>query len=359
VAARAGLGALAGIYGGVISAYRAAYDRGLFHTVAADCRVISVGNLTVGGTGKSTLVRWLAGALHARGVPVAVLSYGYQAQSAAPVTVVSDGRRVLVPASVCGDEPRMLADALPGVPVIIGKRRQLSAAAAVQQFGVRACVLDDAFQYWRLVKDLDLVLLDALCPFGGGQLLPRGLLREAPRQLRRAHAVILTNAHRLSPDERGALREQIHSLSPRAVLAEARHAARPLRPLVSGRWAAGSGQADHSALSTALCSLAGQRVLALSSLGNPAGFEQLLRELGAEVVSARYPDHHAYHGADLQREEERARSSDCSMIVTTEKDAVKIEPEWIETLPVWILPVEMEFDTSREELETLLEAKIR
>jgi tetraacyldisaccharide-1-P 4'-kinase len=358
-AGRASLAVLSRLYGGVMSAYRGAYDWGLVRTVTADCRVISVGNLTVGGTGKSTTVRWLAAALRERGIPVAVLSYGYRAGSDEAVTVVSDGRRVLVPTSLSGDEPRMLAEALPGVPVLIGKRRPLSAAVAVERFGVRACVLDDAFQYWRLVKDLDLVLLDALCPFGGGQLLPRGLLREAPRQLRRADAVVLTNAHRLSERERQALRQRIQSLNPRTVLAEARHAPRPLRPLGSGQWAVGSGQLSQSRSPTFHCSLAGRRVLALSSLGNPEGFEQLLVELGAEVVPARYPDHHIYSREELVGEAERARDAGCSMVVTTEKDAVKIEPGWMTAVPVWVLPVEVEFDAGQEALEALIEAAVR
>ena len=365
-AARAGLAALAGLYGGVMSAYRVAYDRGLVRTVTAGCRVISVGNLTVGGTGKSTTVRWLAARLRDRGVPVAVLSYGYRAGSDEPVTVVSDGHRVLVPASVSGDEPRMLAEALPGVPVLIGKRRQLSAAAAVQRFGVRACVLDDAFQYWRLVKDLDLVLLDALCPFGGGHLLPRGLLREAPRQLRRAHAVVLTQAHRLSERERAALRQQVRRLTPGAVLAEARHAPRPLRPIGQGVQVfrctgVQAGRPEHLNTRTPEhlnTELHGRRVLALSSLGNPEGFERSLVGLGAEVVPARYPDHHPYRPEDLRREAERARAAGCAMIVTTEKDAVKIERGWESTVPLRVLPVELEFDAGREELEALVDALV-
>ena len=217
---------LAGLYRAGVGTYRLAYDLGLLHTVAADCRIISVGNLTVGGTGKSTAVRWIAGWLHERGIPVAVLSYGYlppqmreaegkrgrHAPEKQAVTVVSDGRRVLVPERVSGDEPRMLAEALAGVPVLIGKRRQFSAAEAVRQFGTRVCVMDDAFQYWRLKKDLDVVLIDAACPFGGGRLLPRGLLRETPRQLRRAHVLVLTNAHRLTEETRQELRRELQRL---------------------------------------------------------------------------------------------------------------------------------------------------
>jgi tetraacyldisaccharide 4'-kinase len=364
---------LAGLYRGVIGAYRLAYDLGLLRTVTADCRVISVGNLTVGGTGKSTAVRWIAGWLRERGVPVAVLSYGYRPPQlraaggergrAAPeqqaVTVVSDGQRALVPEAVSGDEPRMLAEALAEVPVLIGKRRQFSAAEAVRQFGTRVCVLDDAFQYWRLKKDVDVVLIDAACPFGGGHLLPRGLLREPPRQLRRAHVLILTNAYRLTEERRQELRQQLQRLSPRAVLAEARHVPRRLYPLGERCSVLGVGCSDRSNTQHLTPNtLNGRRVLALSSLGNPAGFEEMLAGLGAEVVPARYPDHYHYNKAELQREVERARAAGCEMIVTTEKDAVKIELGWLGAAPMHVLSVELEFDAGQEDVEARLGALV-
>jgi tetraacyldisaccharide 4'-kinase len=353
--ARVGLRTLAGLYAGVIGAYRAAYDLGLLRTVTAPCQVISVGNLTVGGTGKTTTVRWLAGWLRDRGVPVAVLSYGYRAGSDAAVTVVSDGERVLVPASVGGDEPRMLAEALPGVPVLIGKRRQLSAEEAVRQFGARVCVLDDAFQYWRLVKDLEIVLIDARCPFGYGHLLPRGLLREATRQLRRADVLLLTNAHRQDDSECAALKEHLARLHPEAVLVEACHTACPLRPLA--RHGRGATASDCTAGAT-IGGLSGRRVMALSSLGNPEGFEEALVEQGAEVVSARFPDHHSYRADEVRREVERARLQGCAAIVTTEKDAVKLDPDWLEGFPGWVLPVALGIVAGREALEERLEALV-
>jgi tetraacyldisaccharide-1-P 4'-kinase len=354
-AARAGLWALSGLYGGVISAYRAAYDLGLFRTVTAECRIVSVGNLTVGGTGKSTAVRWLARHFRERGARVAVLSYGYRVPHAGTlpeeaVTVVSDGEQILVPEAESGDEPRMLAEALPGVPVLIGKRRQLSAAEAVRRFGAQVCVLDDAFQYWRLVKDLELVLIDARCPFGGGHLLPRGLLREPLRALRRASVVIVTNGHELLERERAALRSRLRSLNPDALLAEARHAVSELRPLATDM-----GPAASPPLASDASALGGRRVLALSSLGNPEGFERTLAGLGAEVASARFPDHHHYQPHELQREVERARAAGCAAIVTTEKDAVKINASWVGVFPVWVLAVELAFDHGREELEARLD----
>ena len=199
---------------------------------------------------------------------------------------------------------------------------------------------------WRLDKDLDLVLIDAACPFGGGHLLPRGLLREAPRQLCRAHAVLLTNGSRLTASERARLWEQVRRLSPRAVLAEAHHSPRPL-------WRLGTGVGESR---SEPCTLTGRRVLALSSLGNPQGFEQMLAGLGAEVVTARYRDHHQYRHQELREEAKRAGIKGCAFIVTTEKDAVKIDPDWVGEVPVWVLPVELEFDAGQGELEALVDA---
>jgi tetraacyldisaccharide 4'-kinase len=351
--ARSCLWALSGLYAIIISAYRAAYDLGLLKTATAECRVISVGNLTVGGTGKSSMVRWLAGWLQASGVPVAILSYGYRAGSAESVTVVSDGRQILVPESVSGDEPRMLAEALPDVPVLIGKRRQLSAAEAVRRFGVRVCVLDDGFQYWRLKKDIDIVLLDARCPFGGGHLLPRGLLREAPRQLARAHVVVVTNSHLLSEAQREALRKSLIRLNARAVLVEARHVVRSLR-LASGRWE-GPEQYTLEREANGVPTLASRNVLALSSLGNPDGFELMLGDLGAVVLPARYPDHHHYRPEELEAEVKRAQAAGCAAIVTTDKDIVKMDPAWTGSTPVLVLSVALEFDRGQEELQRRLE----
>ncbi len=347
---RTALWALSQLYGGVIGVYRAAYDSGLLRTVTAACKVVSVGNLTVGGTGKSTTVRWLARWLRDRGVRVAVLSYGYRAGSEEAVTVVSDGRHLLVPERVSGDEPRMLAEALPGVPVLIGKRRQLSAAEAVRRFGAQVCVLDDAFQYWRLRKDLEIVLIDAACPFGGGHLLPRGLLRESPRQLRRADVLIVTNSHRVSPAAKSELRRRLSGLNSTALLAEARHVPQPIRSFGT--------PTEDGPTPTPPASLSGARVLALSTLGNPEGFERCLAELGATVVPARYPDHYHYHQEELRREVERARALGCSAIVTTEKDAVKLDPAWMDRFPICVLPVELAFDAGQTELEARLEALV-
>lgn len=337
--ARAGLLPLSWLYGVIVVGYRCLYDRGLLRVTELPCRVIAVGNLTVGGTGKSTTTRWLARLLRDRGYRVAVLSYGYHARgSGAATTVVSDGRRALVPVSESGDEPRMLADALPGVPVLIGPRRVLSGRRAVQEFGAEVCVLDDAFQYWRLRKDLEIVVVDAACPFGFGHLLPRGLLREPPRALSRAEVILLMNGECLPRADREALLRRLRRVAPEALLCEGRHAPTGLRHLF---------RREERTLSW----LRGRRVAALSSLGNPENFERTLRDLGVAAISERrFPDHHRY----TTREARAATTvqSPWEAVVTTAKDAPKLRHALggDGDAPVYILEVDLEITAGAAEL---------
>jgi tetraacyldisaccharide 4'-kinase len=340
--ARGGLTLLSWLYGAGVRVYRGLYDLGLLRQVRLPCAVVSVGNITVGGTGKSTTVRWVVRTVRDAGARPVILSYGYRAGSEARVTVVSDGVAIRVPVAQSGDEPRMLAEALPGVPVVIGKQRRWSGALAVEQFGADVCVLDDAFQYWRLAKDLEIVLIDARCPFGYGHLLPRGLLREPLSQLRRADVLLVTNDHRVSPEARDRLYDALARRSPRALLAAGRHRPAGLRELAT-------------AATWPLDWLAGRRVRALSSLGNPEAFEETLREAGVSgVAPARYPDHHALTREQFEAEAARAAEEDA--LVTTEKDAVKLEARWRSPVPVLVLAVEMEITRGRQELEQRLRA---
>ena len=184
------LSALSGVYGGAMVLRAGLYRRGLLERRRLPCRVVSVGNLTVGGTGKTPLVMDLAARLRDRGWPVCVLSRGYRGTAERTGAVVSDGYRILVPAKVAGDEPWLMARRLAGIPVIVGRDRWASGMTAVDRFGARAVVLDDGFQHQRLVRDLDVLLLDARKPMGNGHLLPRGPLREPITAARRAHALV-------------------------------------------------------------------------------------------------------------------------------------------------------------------------
>ncbi len=274
--------------------------------------VISVGNLTVGGTGKTPVAAEAARVLCGAGVPVAVLSRGYGRRDENALVIASDGRGVLAGPYEAGDEPAMLALQLPGVPVIACADRARAGRIAVERFGAAALVLDDAFQNRRVVKDLEIVTVDARSPFGNGRMLPAGSLRMPKSALGRADWVILT---KLGPEDDAApVRETLRALAPRAGLLEARMAAVELRDLATGK-------------SLPPGDLRGRRVAALSALAEPAAFARLLEAEGMEVADRfSFPDHHAYAPEDLARARRRAAGVDA--MVTTEKDAIKIAAAW-------------------------------
>ena len=178
--------------GGIVAARNRLYDGGLLKQQKLPRPVISVGNLTVGGTGKTPTVIFIAHILKDHGYRPAVLSRGYGGSANAPVNVVSDGNRILMGWREAGDEPILIASAVPGIPVLTGSRRLLTGRAAVETFGADVLILDDAFQHRSLFRDIDMVLLDAARPFGNGFLLPRGPLREPRIPLRRADILLRT-----------------------------------------------------------------------------------------------------------------------------------------------------------------------
>jgi len=281
------------------------YDKGVFRQERLPCPVIGVGNLTVGGTGKTPTVILLANALRGRGLRPAVLSRGYGGNARTPVNIVSDGYRILVDWRQAGDEPLLIARMTPGVPVLTGARRSLTGAAALERFGADCLVLDDAFQHRALHRDIDILLVDATRPFGNGFLLPRGPLREAPESIRRAHVVILTGADRQVPEP-----PLIKTLS----VPRFRGTHRP-QALVEG---------DTGRLRS-LTELRGQRLCAFAGIGRPEAFRQTLAELGTQVTAFKaYPDHHPYSRSDLDRLLLLAGQSGTDRLLTTEKDGVRL-----------------------------------
>lgn len=295
-----------------VAARGAAYDRGLALAARAGVPVISVGNVAVGGAGKTPATAAIAERLRARGRRVAILSRGYGA-TRSDARVVSDGQRVLLDAAEGGDEPVLLARRLPGVPVLCGPRRAEIARRAVVEFGADALLLDDGFQHRALARDLDVVVLDAGNPFGNGRLLPAGPNREPRSALRRAGIAWLSRVDQVDGGD-GALaplRALVQALTGGAPV-ESRHAPEELldgaleRPL-------------------GLASLRGQRVLLLSGLARPGSFRRTVEGLGAEVVAERrHPDHHRFTGADLDEALRAADRAGCARVVTTEKDAVRL-----------------------------------
>jgi len=286
--------------------------------------VVSVGNLTLGGTGKTPLVEWLAHWFCERGVRVALISRGYGARS-----------------GTANDEALELAEKLPGVPHLLDADRVRAAERAVREHEARLILLDDGFQHRRLFRDLDIVLVDALEPLGFGHVFPRGTLREPLAGLGRAQAVVLSRADLLDAAARAALHGELSQYAPQAAWIEAAHAP---RTLVS---AAGKTEAVES--------LAGRSIAAFCGIGNPAAFRATLERCGYRLAAWReFPDHHRYGSEDVQALSAWAAGLDVSAVICTQKDLVKLTSSQLAGKPLWALSIGLEILTGQEQLEKLL-----
>jgi tetraacyldisaccharide 4'-kinase len=285
-----------------------AYRRGWITVRELPCYVISVGNLTLGGTGKTPVVEAVASLLQREALRVGVLSRGYGGRKLRSPSIVSDGKRCLLSPEIAGDEPVLLAEHLADVPVIVGKNRYAAGMLAVERFGVDVIVLDDGFQHVQLARDLDILLLDAMQPFGNGRLFPRGDLRERPAALARASAVVLT---RWQADTAPSLTTQ-GLFQPAIPLFYSQHEALDLRALTDGH-------------TLPLTALKGQRLVAFCGIGRPEHFRQTLERLEAEIMAfVAFPDHHRYTRAEIEQMALMVRQHHAEILVTTEKDGVRL-----------------------------------
>ncbi len=335
---QAALGFLAGcavLYGIGLEAYLGMERVCLRRRTRLPVPTVSIGNLTVGGTGKTPMTQLLCRTLEAEGRRAAVLSRGHGGAGQS-VRVVSDGQgTVLLAAEDAGDEPVLLARTLPQTPILVGKDRRASGREALRRFALDALVLDDGFQYWQLARNLDIVLLDARRPFDNGWPLPRGLLREPKRHLRRAQIVVVTRAQSLDGAARDTLRREIARLAPDAETYWARHAPQGFVPADS--------LADAQ---TPLNHLQGQRIVALSGIAQPASFARALAD-DAGVQIARhlvFPDHARYGPKEMVDAQAAIKAEGASALVMTEKDAVKWPPGSVLSVPVYALRTVMQVE---------------
>jgi tetraacyldisaccharide 4'-kinase len=338
---------LSWVFSGIVQLRLWLYRNRILQDHPLGCLVVVVGNLTVGGTGKTPVVEKWASTLRDRGRKVAILSRGYKSKTPSvwrkawywlshtdepPPRVVSDGERVLLDSEEAGDEPYMLARNLPGVVVLVDKNRVKAGAYAIKRFGCDTLVLDDGFQYLPLKGSLNLLLVDKTNPFGNGRLLPRGILREPVKHLRRASYVFLTKSDGRRDAE---LEATIARYNPTADLIECVH-----RPQYLQR--VGTGPDDPQGRQP-LAWLKGRRVFAFSGIATPESFEKFLRELGALVMGReRFLDHYRYTGDDLAALLAQARQAGAECLLTTEKDAVRLPAAAAASLPVYYLRLEIE-----------------
>jgi tetraacyldisaccharide 4'-kinase len=311
---RGTLAGLAYVYSGGLKLFLLPYKLGIRKQTRLSCPVISIGNLTVGGTGKTPMTQRICEFLVERGVKVCVLSRGYRGENEHGAAVVSNEKQVLLDAKSAGDEAYMLAQMLKGVPVIVGKDRRVSGKLAIEQFKPDVIVLDDGMQFYQLHRDLDIVLLDALRPFDNGWTFPRGLLREPPSHIRRGGCAVITNADKVGEDALKYLGDSIRKLSPTIPLFTAQYEIESLNAL--------DRSAEHSP-----DWLAGRKVAGFCALGNPAGFREQLERSGADIIHwVVFPDHHAPTMGELNEVIAAACERGAEAIIVTEKDAVKLPP---------------------------------
>ncbi len=327
------------------------YRKRILRERALGCLVISVGNLTVGGTGKTPIVEKFARALQAGGRRVAILSRGYKSvprkrswlnrlrrRMVEPPRIVSDGKSLLLDSRTAGDEPYMLAHNLKDVVVLVDKDRVKSGLLAIDKWKVDTLLLDDGLQYLHLKHRLDIVLVDRQAPFGNEFLLPRGTLREAPRNLRRASYIFITKT---TGESNEALFQRIRRYNRTAEIIECAHKPLYLQNVFTGE-------------RLPLESLRAAFIGSICGIAAPESFEGALRKLGAHVdLAKRYIDHHYYTDAELTTFINRCIRRDLAMIVTTEKDAVRMPhlPEAQVKVPICFLRVEIEILSGHESWE--------
>jgi tetraacyldisaccharide 4'-kinase len=324
---RCGLGAISRAYGLVTASRNRLYDWQWLPSQASTVPVVSIGNLTLGGTGKTPCVEYVARLYRGRELQVAILSRGY-GQENGP-----------------NDEALLLEESLPDVPHLQGADRVELARIAVEELESEILVLDDGFQHRRLRRTLDIVLLDMTDPWGAGRLFPRGLLRESPGGLSRAHAVVLTRCDQADEASKKLVRAKVERLAPHAIVAETSH--RPLELMRN----------QHPAQNIQL--LRGKAAVGFCGIGNPESFRKTLEQAGARILAFRtFPDHHAYNASDVEdlRSWASKQAKDC-LVVTTQKDLVKLRLPNLGGQALWALRVGLHFEAGQQALDQkLLEA---
>lgn len=326
------LSLLASIYAKIADVRNRLYESGVFETYDLGARVISIGNITTGGTGKTPLVALVAEMLAKRGEKVSILTRGYGRENADRRVLVSDGDEVLAGVREAGDEPFELANKLLGKALVIADADRVAAAEwARRRFSVTAFVLDDGFQHRKARRDVDIVCIDATNPFGGGKMLPAGRLREPLHNLRRANAIVITRANLV--EDIADLRSEISYLSGGVPIFEAGNAIGSIIPI----------DEFHVKPLTKSVKIK-ERVFAFCGIGNPSNFIKSLKAENIEVASSLdFPDHHIYRQHDISHMEGLAIRNGAKAMITTAKDAVKLSDLKFE-IPLYVAEIEVRLD---------------
>ena len=316
-------------YSFIVGLRNVLYSRGWLKAHRVNAAVICVGNITVGGTGKTPLVVWLYSQLFTN-FKCAILTRGYKSTQN-PKLKTQD----------YFDEPAVLADSCPDARVVINPDRVAGAAEAIGQFGAEVLIMDDGFQHRRLARDLDIIAIDATLPFGYGKMLPAGLLREPVTSLRRAGAVVMTRCDQISEHQLSELEEKLRSINPAMVIAKSIHATASVRTTENG-------QIDIHLLKD-------KKIFAFCGIGNPNAFLSTVEILGSELVGSKvYDDHHNYTDSCLTDICQQAERAGAELVLTTQKDWTKIRCDFESTVPFAYLEIEIEFLAGQDKLTALI-----
>lgn len=338
-----GLSAMTAGYRGLLEARERLYTWGILRSRRLPCPVVSIGNLTLGGSGKTPAVELAVRTFREAGVRPAVVSRGYGRRSSG-VQVVADRRGLRADPYEAGDEPFLLSRRLPGVPIVVGESRYEAGRRCLEEFGADVLLLDDGFQHRTLDKDLEILLVPGSSPWGNGRLFPRGPLREPLKAVGRAHLVIVVGG---DAEERARARETVRRHNPGA-------------PIVAADYEPLQCWQVRDPTPLGLGALRGRRLLAFAGIARPRSFERTAEGLGVGVAGlVEFPDHHWYTDVDLAGLARQAEAEGAEGLITTEKDYVRLTSEALETLPIWILSVRLALREGEAAWRRALEGVLR
>jgi tetraacyldisaccharide 4'-kinase len=335
------------IYGGAVKLRRLFYKKNILTSKRLPCPIISIGNITLGGTGKTPMTIYVVQALKKLGYKVAVISRGYKGSAEKIGGIVSDGKVLLMTPDISGDEPYMMAKKLKDVPVIVGKNRFMAGRMAISKFDPDVIVLDDGFQHLKLQRDLDIVLLDYHRPFGNRHLLPRGVMREPVSALLSADAIILTKTDTVNNNETSSLPRKLRSFERKKPVYRSFH--HPFVSKIINTEKKIFEKNMQEALRQNPDCIKGRTVFAFSGLADNHNFLRTLKSLNCSVSGfMEFPDHHPYSERDLDEILSAAKRSMSECLITTEKDYVRIvhKIDWPNDL--FVIGIEIDFGADKK-----------
>lgn len=345
-------------YGGVVKLRETFYGKSVLKTKRLPCFVISIGNITAGGTGKTPMTIYVADVLKKLGYRVVIISRGYKGGAETSGGIVSNGRAILMGAEIAGDEPYMMASQLKDIPVIVGKNRFKAGMAAVKEFNPDVLILDDAFQHLNLQRDIDLVLLDYRRPFGNGHLLPRGTLREPASALSRATAFILTRSDTKTDAEAASLRITLKRNSEEKPVFRSTHIPY-IHKIVSGEKSILESKFDES-LPFDFQLINGCRAFVFSGLAHNDDFHRMLEKLKCVVINSfEFCDHHFYSDQDIKNIKESVQRFNVDCLITTEKDFVRIPRTNKWPVDLVVVGIEVSLGPDAELFNTFIQNRIK